>query len=101
MPYFAIHALDHDGKLPARLEHYSAHREFLAGAAAHGVSIAASGPLVSEDGTAMIGSLFIIDAPDLAAARAFNAADPFAKAEIWASVRIHRFDLRRGAVGGR
>jgi uncharacterized protein len=99
MPLYVIHALDHAGKLPVRLENYLAHRIYLGGAEAMGIRIHASGPLVSEDGATMIGSLFVIEATDEAAARAFNAGDPFAAAGLWQQVNIQRFDLKRGAVG--
>ena len=99
MPYFVIHALDRPGALSLRLEHYPAHRAYLGGSDAMGVTIAASGPLLSEDDETMIGSCFVIEAEDIAKVRAFNAADPFAKAGLWEAVRIHRFDVRRGSVG--
>jgi len=99
MPLFCIHAIDHPDKGHLRAAHYPAHRAFLAEAAAHGVAIAASGPLVSADATATIGSLFLLEAPDMQTARAFNAADPFAAAGLWQAVRIDRFDLKRGSVG--
>jgi uncharacterized protein YciI len=35
-----------------------------------------SGPLVSDDGKTMIGSLFLIDAPGRLEVEAFNRADP-------------------------
>ncbi len=99
MPLFVIHALDAPGRLQTRLDTYADHRAFLGEAAAHGVVIAASGPLVSDDGATPIGSLFLIEAGSIEAVRRFNALDPFAKAGLWASVQVQRFDLRRGAVG--
>jgi uncharacterized protein YciI len=47
----------------------------------------------------MTGSLFLVEADSLATVTTFNAADPFAKAGLWASVSINRFNLRRGQVG--
>jgi uncharacterized protein len=99
MPLFCIHGLDHAGKAQVRAEAYAAHRAYLAEAAAKGVTIHASGPLVSDDGAAAIGSLFVVECADAAAAKAFNAGDPFAQAGLWREVRVNRFDLRRGAVG--
>jgi uncharacterized protein len=99
MPLYVIHALDKPGRLQTRLDNYSAHRAHLAGAEAAGIRIAASGPLVTEDGLAMIGSLFIVEAESENAARAFNAGDPFALSGLWDKVDIRRFDLKRGAVG--
>lgn len=90
---FIVHCLDHQDALPVRMEHYLAHREYLASAT---VEIVMSGPLVSDDGETMIGSLFLIEAPGRAAVEAFNQADPFHHAGIWDSVHIHAFDKRVG-----
>jgi uncharacterized protein len=99
VPLFCIHCHDHPGKDAVRAQHYPAHRAFLATSSTHGVKIAASGPLVSDDGTRAIGSLFIVEAESAAAARSFNAADPFAQANLWASAMVTRFDIKRGSFG--
>lgn len=91
MPHFIIHCLDAADALPRRLEHYEAHKAYLASAPVRNI---VSGPLVSDDGETMIGSLFLVEAADRAAAEAFNAADPFRKAGVWASIHIHRFHKR-------
>lgn len=88
MPHFIVHCLDAPDALPRRLEHYDAHRAYLSTAP---VRILVSGPLMSDDGETMIGSLFLIDAETRVAVESFNAADPFRQAGIWAEIRIHRF----------
>ena len=93
---FAIHGVDREGALDTRLAHYEAHKAFLSDTSAFGVEIVMSGPLVADDGTTMIGSLFLIEAPDRAAVEAFNAADPFKKADIWECVTITGFLRRQG-----
>lgn len=93
---FAIHAIDRNGALDTRLAHYDAHKAFLSDTSAFGVKIVMSGPLVADDGQTMIGSLFLIEAPDRAAAERFNAADPFHKANIWERVTITGFLRRQG-----
>jgi uncharacterized protein len=98
MPLFVIHALDGPGRLPARLAAYAAHRAYLDASEGPGLRIVASGPLESDDGGAMIGSHFIVEAADIGAVRAFNAGDPFAAAGVWESVGIHRFNLKRGTA---
>jgi uncharacterized protein YciI len=55
-----------------------------------------SGPLVSDDGKTMIGSLMILEAPDRAAIEAFHRADPFHAAGIWEKVNITAFVKRQG-----
>jgi len=95
MPLFAVHALDQADALPRRLEHYSAHRAFIETDRSHGVSVVISGPLQSDDGDTMIGSLFIMDAPSRAEVEAFTRADPFMAGGVWGEVMITRFHRRR------
>jgi uncharacterized protein YciI len=94
--YFVLHALDKAGALETRLANYEAHKAFLADTSPHGVSIVMSGPLVAHDGTTMIGSLMILEAPDRIAVEAFNRADPFYVAGIWEEVDITAFVKRQG-----
>lgn len=93
---FAIHALDRPDALETRLAHYDAHKAFLSDATAFGVTIVMSGPLVADDGTRMIGSLFVVEAADRAAVGRFNEADPFRAAGIWERISITGFVRRQG-----
>jgi uncharacterized protein len=93
---FAIHAIDRTGALPTRLANYDAHKSFLSDTSRFGVKIVMSGPLVSDDGERMIGSLFLIEAPGRSEVEAFNQADPFAAADIWEKVTITGFLRRQG-----
>ena len=47
-----------------------------------------SGPIPSEDGTVRNGSLIVVDAPSVEAARAFVADSPFGRAELFAELHI-------------
>jgi uncharacterized protein YciI len=60
----------------------------------------AAGPFL-DDEDRMIGSLFIIDVPSEAEARAFAENDPFAKAGLFASTSIRkwRWGLKAPAKG--
>lgn len=83
-----------------RDRHYDAHRAYLK---ASPVDIKLAGPMVEDDGETRIGSVFIVDVPDRAAAKAFSDGDPFAKNGLFQSVTITRFlDITRGkpAFGG-
>lgn len=93
---FVLHALDRPGALPRRLANYDAHKAFLSDTSPFGLRIVMSGPLTADDGTTMIGSLFVIDATDRAAVERFNAADPFRVANIWEAVTITGFIRRQG-----
>jgi hypothetical protein len=50
-----------------------------------------SGPLTDDDRSTMMGSLFLVEAPDRAAVERFNRADPFHAAGIWDKVTIRQF----------
>jgi uncharacterized protein YciI len=96
MPLFALHAMDRPGALPLRLEQYEAHRAFVETEAAYNLRVVLSGPLQTDDGEMMVGSLFIIEAPDKETVEAFAHADPFFVHGVWAEVRITRFHRRKG-----
>ena len=49
-----------------------------------------AGPMESEDGKYMIGSMFIVEATR-AEAEAFIANDPFKAAGVWETVNINRY----------
>ncbi len=96
MPLFTLHAIDRPGALPFRLEHYEDHRAFVETAASYDIKICLSGPLQTDDGEQMTGSLFILEAPDRAAVEAFAQADPFSTHGVWGQVSITRFHKRKG-----
>jgi uncharacterized protein YciI len=96
MPLFAIHALDKPDVLALRLEHYAAHRSYVETAEAGGVRVLISGPLQTDDGESMIGSLFIVEAEDRSAVSAFTGRDPFQIFGVWGQVVVTRFHKRKG-----
>ncbi|CAM3303293.1 YciI family protein [Cupriavidus taiwanensis] len=88
---FIIHCLDHADALQRRLDSYDAHRAYLATAE---VRCVMCGPLMSDDGARMIGSLFLVRAQDKQQVIDFNRADPFHRAGVWKEIHIHPFLLR-------
>ena len=74
---------DRPGALEVRKANRDAHLAYLAGT---GI-VRLAGPLLDDDG-AMVGSLLAVEAADRAAAEAFAAADPYAKAGLFAAVEI-------------
>ena len=52
-------------------------------------TIRIAGPFLADDGETMAGSLLILEADDLQAARTLLAADPYAKVELFQSVDVH------------
>ena len=56
-----------------------------------GDRIAFAGPLTTDDGEAMIGSLLVIDFASREAAQSWLANEPFTRAGLYASSAIHAF----------
>ena len=50
-----------------------------------------AGPMLAEDETTMVGSMIVLEAADMAAARAFSEADPYRRAGLFANVAIRPF----------
>jgi uncharacterized protein YciI len=79
----ALMAHDKPGALQIRIDTRSAHLDHIN---TSGV-VEMAGPLLDAQGQ-MCGSLVILDVPDMAAAQAWAAADPYAKAGLFASVEL-------------
>jgi uncharacterized protein YciI len=93
---FAIHCLDAKGAAARREKYYAEHRAHQDNGAAFGVNVVMGGPLVADDGQTAVGSLIVVDAPDRAAAEAFNRADPFRRNGVWDRVDVNAYLKRRG-----
>lgn len=87
---FALICNDKPGKLQVRIDTRAAHLAFLDGLNVEN-KLAFAGPFLDADGKAN-GSLVVIEAPDLQAAKALAAADPYAKADLFASVEIRQWN---------
>jgi uncharacterized protein len=79
---------DQPDSLALRLATREAHLSFIAG---HADKVRLAGPMLSDDGEQMLGSLFIVEANDMATARALHAADPYTRAGLWGNVVIRPF----------
>jgi uncharacterized protein YciI len=73
---------------PLRLANRADHLEWVGGKTA---MIRLAGPMLSDDGEQMRGSLFIIEAESDEAVRHFNAEDPYTRAGLWGNVTIRPF----------
>jgi len=78
--------IDKPGALQLRLDNRPAHVEHLKSS---GV-VELAGPFLDPHGN-MTGSLIVLDVPDLAAAEAWAAADPYAQAGLFESVAIREW----------
>jgi uncharacterized protein len=85
MPLFVLSCLDKPGALQVRMGAREAHLAWV-----KDQPLMLGGPYLDEAGD-MAGSLMIIEVADLAAAKAFNAADPYTEAGLWAAVEIRPF----------
>ena len=93
---FVIHALDRSGGLQTRARFYRAHRIHLDQAEQYNVDVVTAGTLVADDGETPVGSVFVIDAKDRAAADAFTRSDPYHVNDVWETVQIHVYNKKRG-----
>jgi uncharacterized protein len=87
MPHFLLHCLDHPGALDRRMAVRPQHLDYVK---AQGSVVKLAGPLLDDAG-AIIGSAFVLEADDRATVEAFAAADPYAAADVFATVRIDPF----------
>ncbi|CAN7645807.1 YciI-like protein [Rhizobium sp. LjRoot254] len=83
---FAFLCQDKPGALQTRLDTRPAHIEFLDGLNSAG-KLAFAGPFLDADGKPN-GSMVVVKAETIEEARALAAADPYAKAGLFASVDI-------------
>ena len=82
---YMFHCTDKTGAAEIRASNRAAHLAYLE---ASGERLFAAGPLLSEDGQGMVGSLLIVDCADAAEASSFADNDPYAKAGLFESVTI-------------
>ncbi len=93
---FAATCIDKPGHQAVRQENRPAHLDFLK---ANAAAVKIAGPFTSDDGSAMLGSLLVIEADDRAAAEALLAADPYAKAGLFESITVRAWRWTIGNPG--
>ena len=64
-----------------------------------GVVVHHGGPTLSDDLQAPLGTLLIVEAPSLEAARAFVADSPYGKDDVFAECAVRPLDWRTGGPG--
>jgi uncharacterized protein YciI len=82
---FALICTDKPDGIPIRKANRPEHLAYLESL---GDTLVFGGPFTEEDGQTMNGSLIVVEAPSLNAARAIADGDPFAKAGLFAAVDI-------------
>ena len=88
MPLFVIHCFDKPGHQQVRLDTGTAHLDYAKAWEDHMV---VGGPLLTPDGQDMVGSMIIMDLPDLQAAYDWCANDPYGKAGLFESVTVRPY----------
>ena len=95
--YIVVFATDKPGMTGVRDAHFDANRDYLHDHPDHpDVVLHHAGPVRSEDGAARTGSLIVLDAPSVDAARAFVADSPFGRAELYGELHVRPFDWVTG-----
>lgn len=94
MALFVLTCIDRNDGLEARMSARPAHLEYVDQNAA---AVKLAGPFLDEAG-GMIGSMFILEVEDRAAAEAFAASDPYALAGVFERTDIRAFKAVRGAL---
>lgn len=87
--HFVVFNTNRAGMEQARLDKVDALGAYIQDHADHpNVTVRFAGPTLDKDGEAVNGSLLIIEAPSLDAARAFVADSPFGKANLFADSQL-------------
>ncbi|MDX1400369.1 MAG: YciI family protein [Kiloniellales bacterium] len=82
---FAFYCLDKENHGHVRAENRNDHVSYLK---SFGERVVTAGPLLSDDGESMIGSLIVLDLQSRDEAETIAANDPYAKADLFRSVEI-------------
>ena len=94
MPLFVLNCIDKPSGLSLRMATREAHLAWVGGRMDQ---MKLGGPFLDEAGD-MAGSLMIVEAADLAAAKAFNADDPYTRVGLWERVDIRPFRMTLGQL---
>jgi uncharacterized protein YciI len=71
--------------MPAHIEYMNAQEN---------IKTIMSGPLMDDEMENIVGSLYLLDAPDRSAIEKFTEGDPLVAANIWQSTEIRAFNKR-------
>lgn len=82
---YALICTDKPDCLAVRVAHRPEHFAYLKSL---GKTLVFGGPFLKEDGNTMCGSLVVVKAPSMEAARTIAAGDPYAKASLFGTVEI-------------
>lgn len=87
-----FHGFDQPGGGAVRREFQAAQEAYLT---AHASLVMTRGPLVTDDGAGTLGSVFLLDVPDMDTARAFIEKAPFYSNGVYQDGHLHRWRFGR------
>lgn len=87
-----FHAFDQPGSGVLRTKFREAHEAYLA---KHASMVMARGPLATDDGETALGSVLLLDVPDMDTARAFMEKEPFYSNGVYKELNFHRWRFGR------
>jgi uncharacterized protein YciI len=96
MPLFILSCFDRPGGLERRMAAREDHLAWVR-APERASMVRLAGPYLDDAGQ-MIGSMFILEAPDRAAVEAFSAADPYTQAGLFSAVEIRGWRVTIGEL---
>ncbi len=88
MSHFVMYCLDGEQGAELRPQLRESHLAYIRSTG----MVRLAGPMLGDDGKP-VGSLLIVEAQDMDAVRAFAAADPYAKADLFDSVEIRPYAI--------
>ncbi len=89
MPLYVFHGLDKPGALELRKATRQTHLDWLASLSPR---VKIGGPMLAEDGATPVGSMLVLEADSLEAAKAEYARDPYNAAGLWQTTSIRPFN---------
>lgn len=91
--FYALICTDKPDSQQLRLDVRPTHREHLK---ALGDKLKLAGPFTNEDASEMTGSLLIVEADSVVAARAIADSDPYSKAGLFADIEVRPWNWTIG-----
>jgi uncharacterized protein YciI len=94
MPHFIFTGIDRADGLDARMAARDAHLAYVRG---QPEIVVLGGPLLDDAGK-MIGSILVLDLPEMAAARDFIANDPYGQAGVFETSDLRAWNITLGKI---
>lgn len=89
MPLYVFHGLDKPGALELRKATRQSHLDWIASLSPR---VKIGGPMLADDGATPLGSMLVVEADTLDAAKTLFAQDPYAIAGLWASTTVRPYN---------